>query len=102
MSLANCPEKTFAKVIIAIYKQTGIQCAESVPIWRCSCNLSMYNKLPNLNFDLLKDESLQSKTFSLPKEGYMMWSNKHGKESCALLVKPWKFSGLGAKTEEED
>lgn len=38
MSFAMAPEKTFAHMVKAIHKQTGIQCFESQPVWGCFCD----------------------------------------------------------------
>jgi hypothetical protein len=38
----------------------------------------------------------------MPKESYMMHKKKGDQEGCFLLVSPWKFAGMGAKSEKEE
>ena len=72
MSFAMAPEKTFADMVVAIQKQTGIQCFESKPVWGCMCDSKSYDSLPNLRFNMVADESGKSKVMDMPKESYMM------------------------------
>jgi len=72
MSFAMAPEKTFADMVVAIQKQTGIQCFESQPVWGCMCEQKSYDALPNLRFNMVADESGKSKVVDMPKESYMM------------------------------
>jgi len=53
MSFAMAPEKSFAKMVISIFQQTGIQCFEHKPVWGCMCDAESYGKLPNLKFDFV-------------------------------------------------
>ena len=51
---------------------------------------------------MVADEAGKSKVFDMPKESYMMHKKKGEQEGCFLLVSPWKFAGMGAKSETEE
>jgi len=66
------------------------------------CEEKSYNSLPNLRFNMVADETGKSKMVDMPKESYMMHKKKDGQEGCFLLISPWKFAGMGAKSEKEE
>jgi len=36
------------------------------------------------------------------KEAYMMYKEKDGEQMCFLLLSPWEFQGMGAKSKDEE
>jgi len=53
MSFAMAPEKSFAKMVVSIFQQTGIQCFQHQPVWGCMCDAESYAKLPDLKFSMV-------------------------------------------------
>jgi hypothetical protein len=51
---------------------------------------------------MVADEKGDAKVMDMPKESYMMHKEKDGQEGCFLLISPWKFAGMGAKSEKEE
>ena len=47
-------------------------------------------------------DASSSKYMQMPKEAYMMHKEENGAEMCFLLISPWDFAGLGAKSKDEE
>ena len=78
-------------MVISIYKQTGIKCFQHQPVWGCMCDKESYSQLPELKFNMIKDESGNSKEIIMPKESYMMYKTLGDEEGCFLKFTPWKW-----------
>ena len=55
------------------------------------CDKESYSQLPELKFNMIKDESGNSKEIIMPKESYMMYKTLGDEEGCFLKFTPWKW-----------
>lgn len=102
MSFAMAPEETFTNMIKSFFKNNGIICFEMQPVWGCKCSEQQYNSLPPLKFNFHGMNSSSKKNVEMPKEAYMMHKKKGDAEMCFLLIGPWKFAGLGKKSDNDE
>ena len=80
---------------------TGIKCFNSNSNAACLCTWGQYEKLPNLEFTIVADETGKQKTIKMPKEAYMEYKPEKNLVRCFMLIDPQESSGMGAKPGEE-
>lgn len=102
MSFAMAPESSFVALVTALFKNHGIACMEMQPVWGCMCDHKKYETLPDLTFNFVGMDKSKTKQMHMNKEAYMMYKEKEGEEMCFLLISPWVFGGMGAKSADEE
>ena len=102
MSLAFAPPNSFKSLLSSIMTSTGIKCMDAKPAAACLCTEKQYSKLPNLEFNIVADETGKQKTVKMPKEAYMEYKADKNLVRCFLLISPQDFSGMGAKSKDEE
>mmetsp|Transcript_8979 Transcript_8979/g.13746 ORF Transcript_8979/g.13746 Transcript_8979/m.13746 type:complete len:245 (+) Transcript_8979:549-1283(+) len=101
MSFAMAPQKAFIQFAKSLFKEHGILCQPSQPLWSCSeCTAEKMKKLPNLKFDILTDKSGKTKTVEMPPSSYLRLDENYN-DVAWLLLTPWEFQGIGGKKGEE-
>ena len=100
MSFAMAPTADFAAMIAVLKAHYGILCQNNKPLWSCETTEKQYMKLPKMTFELITNDKLESKTFTMPRHAYMKLDPR--KENTGwLLFTPWDFQGLGGQPGEQ-